>query len=199
MSELPFSQACENNKQPILEVLLRHLAQCNSVLEIGGGTGQHAVFFAQQFPGCRWQSTDIPANVESLNLRIARAELDNLPPAADLDVNQRPWQCEPAEAIFTANSLHIMSAQSVENFFAEVNNHCRPAAKLLVYGPFKYGGEFTTESNAQFDVWLKERDRLSGIRDFEWVNQLATDAGFGFVEDNAMPANNQLLVWQYDP
>ena len=197
MTELPFSQACENNKLPILEVLQRHLSKCKSVLEIGGGTGQHAVFFAQHFPGLRWQSTDVPANIESLNLRIIQAGLDNLPPALVLDVNQRPWQCEPAEAIFTANSLHIMSAGSVENFFDEVGNHCQGEARLLVYGPFKYGGQFTTESNARFDQWLKDRDPVSGIRDFEWVNQLAADAGFEFVEDNTMPANNQMLVWQY--
>ncbi len=195
MEALPFSQACENNKRPILEVLERHIANAGRLLEIAGGTGQHAVFFAQQFPEVYWQSTDIPSNVALLNLRITAAELGNLPQALSLDVNHRPWSVESFDSVFSANSLHIMSADSVENFFAEVGNHCIAGGKLMIYGPFKYGGEFTTASNANFDVWLKERDPVSGIRDFEWVNKLAIAAGFEFSEDNAMPANNQLLVW----
>lgn len=194
MSDLPFSQACENNKQPILDVLLRHLDDCRSVLEIGGGTGQHAVYFAQHFAKVLWQSTDVPGNVDALNLRIEQAQLENLPRAIALDVNQKPWPSVSGDALFTANSLHIMSADSVENFFTEVGDHCK--RKLLVYGPFKYAGEFTTESNAHFDLWLKDRDPQSGVRDFEWVNRLAGAAGFELLEDNAMPANNQLLVWQ---
>lgn len=196
MDALPFSQACENNKLPIFGVLEKHLAGFSTLLEIAGGTGQHAVFFAEQLPGLHWQSTDIPSNVDSLNLRITAAELGNLPPAVSLDVNHRPWQVDSFDSVFSANSLHIMSAGSVENFFAEVGNHCVYDGKLMVYGPFKYGGEFTTASNASFDLWLKERDPVSGIRDMEWVNELADKAGFEFIEDNAMPANNQLLVWR---
>ena len=196
MTGLPFSQACENNKLPILEVLKRHLNESSRLLEVAGGTGQHAVFFAENFPALHWQSTDIPSNVDSLNLRIQGASLANLPRAKPLDVNQRPWQVDSFDTIFSANSLHIMSADSVENFFAEVGNHCNENGKLLVYGPFKYNGEFTTDSNARFDLWLKDRDPLSGVRDFEWVNEMANNAGFRFLEDNAMPANNQLLVWQ---
>lgn len=193
---LPFSQACENNKLPILKVLERHITKAGSLLEIASGTGQHAVFFAEQFPKLNWQSTDIPSSIDSLNLRILAAELVNLPPALALDVNHRPWSVEAFDSIFSANSLHIMSSGSVENFFTEVGKHCVEEGKLMIYGPFKYGGEFTTPSNANFDLWLKERDPVSGIRDFEWVNELANDAGFDFIEDNAMPANNQLLVWK---
>ena len=193
---LPFSQACENNKQAILDVLQKHLSDGDTVLEITGGTGQHAEHFAEHFPNLHWQSSDIPSNVDSLNLRIAAAQLPNLPLAIPLDVNQAQWDCAMTTVIYSANSLHIMSADSVENFFAGVDIQLQEQGLLLVYGPFRYGGEFTTESNAQFDLWLKGRDARSGVRDFEWIEKLAESVGLELLEDNAMPANNQLLVWR---
>jgi cyclopropane fatty-acyl-phospholipid synthase-like methyltransferase len=191
--DLPFSQASENNKLPILQVLTQHLPAIQSLLEIGGGTGQHAVFFAAQFPNLRWQSSDLPTNVYSLNLRLQRA---SLPLALALDVNDSSWGVEQFDAIFSANSLHIMSPSSVEKFFVGVGHHLKPAGLLFVYGPFKYGGDFTSDSNVQFDLWLKHRDPLSGIRDFEWINKLAQAVGLRLLQDNSMPANNQLLVWR---
>lgn len=166
------------------------------MLEIGGGTGQHAVFFAEQFPELRWQSSDIASNVDSLNLRITAAQLTNLPSAVPLDVNQVLWECPGSNIIFSANSLHIMSTDSVKYFFAGAGRTLEKNGLLLIYGPFKYGGEFTTQSNARFDLWLKDRDPRSGVRDFEWVTQLASAAGMKLLEDNSMPANNQMLVWK---
>lgn len=193
---LPFSQACENNKDPILDVLQRHVSNKETLLEIGGGTGQHAVYFADNFPELNWQSSDQPEHVDQLNLRIDAAGLPNLPRAFALDVNQPRWPCEIVDVLFSANSLHIMSRSSVENFFLGAGRCLLPGGLLLVYGPFKYNGKFTTESNAQFDRWLKGRDPDSGVRDFEWVNDLASAQGFALLEDNGMPANNQLLVWK---
>ena len=193
---LPYSQASENNKLPILNVMERHLTGCHSLLELAGGTGQHAVFFAEQFPHLHWQSSDVPDAVATLNLRLTHAGLSNLPIGIAIDVNSPTWNCAVVDAIYSANSLHIMSAASVEHFFTGVERHLSKAGLLLVYGPFKYNGEFTTESNAKFDLWLKERNPVSGVRDFEWVNALAEAVGMSLVEDNAMPANNQLLVWQ---
>ncbi len=196
---LPFSQACENNKAPILEVLRRHLSAVTSVLEIGSGTGQHAVHFATCLSHLHWQATDMPENVASLNLRILDAGLANVPPALPLDVSDgAAWEKEHGmpQAIFSANSLHIMSETCVDCFFELVAPLLPVQGLLLVYGPFKYRGDFTTESNARFDVWLKQRDSRSGVRDFERVQQLAEQNGFTLLEDNAMPANNQLLVWQ---
>ncbi len=196
MQELPFSQASENNKQVILEILKRHLRDDERVLELGGGTGQHAVHFAESMPKLHWQSSDIPSNVDSLNLRITAAKLPNLPQAIAIDVDHSPWGCERPTAIFSANSLHIMSADSVESFFRGVEENLEKGGTLIVYGPFKYDGEFTTASNEDFDRWLKDRDPVSGVRDFEWVNELATEAGLNFLEDNSMPANNQCVVWK---
>jgi cyclopropane fatty-acyl-phospholipid synthase-like methyltransferase len=195
-SELPFSQACENNKDPILSVLQDTIANKESLLEIAGGTGQHAVYFAGHFPELHWQSSDIPDNVDTLNLRLIDAGLHNLPRALSLDVNQSDWACDRVDAIFSANSLHIMSTASVENFFRGVGRTLHKGGLLLVYGPFKYGNRFTTESNAQFDRWLKARDPASGVRDFEWIDSLARAQNLQLLKDHAMPANNQLLVWK---
>ena len=193
MDALPFSQACENNQRPILEVLRKHLGKTRSLLEIGAGTGQHAEFLAERFPGLVWQSSDIAANLPVLRPRIARAGLGE---PITVDVDEEDWRCGSFDAVFTANVLHIVGAASVENFFRGVGTHLNPGGLLLVYGPFRYHNAYTSESNAHFDRWLKQRDPVSGIRDFEWVDRLAAAAGLSLVEDNAMPANNQLLVWR---
>jgi len=194
--ELPFSQACENNGGVILAILQRHFAKAGRVLEIGGGTGQHAVQFASQLPWLQWQSTDVPDAVARLNLRLHAAGLPNLPPALPLDVTQQAWSLNGFDYLFSANSLHIMPQSAVVEFFRHLPAVLNAGAIVCVYGPFKYGGEFTTASNAQFDLWLKGNDARSGIRDFETVQALAQGAGLALLEDNAMPANNQLLVWR---
>lgn len=199
--QLPFSQSCENNKEPILAVLQKHLVarehnQPLRILEVAGGTGQHAVHFATQMPWLHWQSSDVPELVDTLNLRLRAAAQSNLPLALPLDVTQEDWGVGSFDAVFTANSLHIMPASAVVEFFRHLNSVIEDGGLLCIYGPFKYGGDFTTPSNAQFDLWLKSRNPLSGVRDFEWVNELASAAGFTLLEDNPMPANNQLLVWK---
>jgi len=177
-------------------VLQRYLPEAENLLEVAGGTGQHAVYFAENFPHLIWQSSDIPAALPGLKPRIIQSDLLNLPEPIALDVNSGWPSQQQFDAIFSANSLHIMAAESVENFFPGVAACLNSGGTLLVYGPFKYNGEFTTESNARFDLWLKNRNPVSGIRDFEWVNELASAEGLTLVEDNAMPANNQLLVWR---
>ena len=193
---LSFSQACENNKDYILEILGRHLSAPAEILEIASGTGQHAVHFAKHLSHLTWQATELPVYVESLNKRILLAGLENLPPVFALDVNHYQWYCGTPSHVFTANSLHIMAESSVKAFFTGVGKQLAPDGLLLIYGPFKYHNGFTSESNASFDLWLKARDPVSGIRDFETVNDYAAKADLVFVEDNAMPANNQLLVWR---
>jgi cyclopropane fatty-acyl-phospholipid synthase-like methyltransferase len=193
---LPFSQACENNKDFILNILSRHLSAPALVLEIGSGSGQHAVHFTQNLSHLIWQTTDLSQNIELLNKRILLAGRENLPPAIALDVTQEQWNCESPTHIFTANSLHIMAELSVREFFTGIGKTLVPGGMLFVYGPFKYQNEFTSESNARFDLWLKARDPESGIRDFETVNDYARSVSLVLEEDNAMPANNQLLVWK---
>lgn len=196
MDTLPYSQACENNKEPILEVLQRVLAARESVLEIAAGTAQHACWFAAHLPHTCWQPSDIPANLHITAQRCNAYTGDNLLRPIALDVSIRPWEISRIpDAIFTANSLHIMPLQSVIALFAELGDRAVEKTVLAVYGPFNYGGEYTSPSNAQFDQWLAQQSPFSAIRDFESVNELAAQAGFALREDNPMPANNRLLVW----
>lgn len=194
-ADLPFSQACENNKAPILSVLSRVFGDCQTVLEVGSGSGQHATFFARCLPQLRWLPTDIADNLPVLVPRCANYPGDNLAPATVLDVRQRPWAVPPVDGVFTANTLHIMSMEVVCDFFSGLASVLTADARLAIYGPFNYAGRYTSASNAQFDQWLAARDPQSAIRDFEAVDALARDIGLRLLEDNEMPANNRLLVW----
>ena len=165
------------------------------MLEIGSGTGQHAVHFAAAMPWLAWQCSDRADNLPGIAAWRDEAALANTPPAIELDVDG-PWPKNGFDAVFTANSLHIMGWPQVEAFFAGVGKVLQEDGLLIVYGPFNYGGEFTSDSNRAFDQWLKDRDPASGIRDFEAVDALARAIGLALVEDNAMPANNRALVWQ---
>jgi SAM-dependent methyltransferase len=193
---LPFSEACERNKGPILEALRDAFADRRRVLEIGAGTGQHAVHFAQQLPALHWQPTDRAEYLGDLARRIEAEGTGNLGRPMELDVLHEPWPALSADAIYSANTLHIMSWPAVEALFAGLPRVIDGDAVLAIYGPFRYGGRFTTASNAEFDCGLRARDPASGIRDFEAVDALAQRIGFKLVVDHAMPANNQLIVWR---
>ena len=194
--ELPFSDACERNKGPILAVLRAAFADRRRVLEIGSGTGQHAVHFARHLPHLQWQPTDRAEYLDGLAARIAAEGPPNLAAPVELDVLQEPWPAVHGDAVFSANTLHIMLWPAVEALFAGLPRVLEAGGLLAVYGPFKYGGQFTTPSNAAFDAMLRERDAESGLRDFEVVNALAEKAGLTLQADHAMPSNNQLLVWR---
>lgn len=192
---LPCSESCERNKQPIFEVLQQYLPEKGRLMEIGSGTGQHAVFFATCFPDLIWQPTDQGDFLPGLRARVQAEAPPNLSDVLELDVRKAQWPAQQYDAIFSANSLHYMSASAVEKFFAGLQKVLKQEAVVIVYGPFKYGGNFTTPSNASFDSRLKLTNSEFGIRDVEWVSELASSAGLGFTADVAMPANNQCLVW----
>ncbi len=192
---LPFSEACERNKQPILELLRGALARRRYVVEIGAGTGQHAVHFARGLPQLEWQPTDRREYLPGIAARVAAEGPANLHVPIELDVMQSDWPSLDAGAVYSANTLHIMSWPEVEAFFSGVGRILQRGGVLVVYGPFRYGGSFTSESNAAFDRSLRARDPASGIRDFEAVNALAEAQGLELLADHAMPANNQLLTW----
>lgn len=196
MDGLPFSRACENNKEPILAVLRAVFRDRRRVLEIGSGTGQHACHFAAGLPWLQWQPTELPVHLPVLHPRCALYPGDNLLPERALDVRQASWPVAVPDAVFTANTLHIMSFGAVERLFAGLARHAGADVVLAIYGPFNYGGTYTSDSNARFDQWLARQDPDSAIRDFEDVNRLADGAGFGLQADHAMPANNRLLVWR---
>jgi len=195
-SELPYSQSCENNKRVILERLQEIFADRKQVLEIASGTGQHATWFAEHMPWLQWQPTDIPTNVATLEPRCRAYSGQNLCTVTALDVTDKPWMVDVPHALYTANSLHIMPYTAVEALFDALGNFAKPDTCLVVYGPFNYDGEYTSESNARFDQWLLQQHPLSAIRDFEKVDAMAQFAGFVLEQDNDMPANNRLLVWR---
>ncbi len=192
----PFSQACENNKAPILQVLKQAFSDVSQVLEVGSGTGQHAVYMAEHLPHLKWQPSDQSVYLPGVRLWCSEYAGDNLLAPVELDVTQAQWPVVQADAVFTANTLHIMSWAMVEVFFKGVGALLPEAGKLCIYGPFNYQGAYTSESNQAFDHYLRERDPLSGIRDFEAIEQLAKSAGFTLVTDHAMPANNRLMEWR---
>lgn len=195
--DLPFSPACERNREPILAVLREQLAGPARVLEIGGGTGQHAEFFAAHLPHVHWQSSDRGDYLPGLAARVAGANLPNLPAPFELDVARRTlWPTQRFDVAYSANTLHIMGWSEVEQFFELVGAALEPRSRLVVYGPFNYGGRFTSESNAAFDAQLRAGDPKRGIRDFEAVDALARAQAFTLAADNAMPANNRCLVWR---
>jgi len=192
----PFSEACEQNKQPILAVLQQHFADVQNVLEIGSGTGQHAVFFAAQLSHLQWLTSEVAEFHAGIHAWLAEARLPNVLPPLELNVNQPDWPVAQVDAVFSANTVHIMGWPSVQNMFAGIGRVLRPHGVFCLYGPFNYQGVYTSESNARFDVWLKQRDPHSGIRDFEALDELAQQNGMRLYADHTMPANNHTLVWK---
>ena len=195
MNNKPYAESCEQNRVPILAVLRAAFADRQHVLEIGSGTGQHAVYFGAELPHLRWQTADVRAHHPGINAWLAEAGLPNVLPPLELDANETGWHSGRYDAVFSANTLHIMGAAEVEKCFAGIGQVLEPGGVLAVYGPFNYQGQFTSESNARFDQWLKSRDPASGIRDFETVDALARQQGLVLLHDHAMPANNRTLVW----
>ena len=191
----PCSESSVQNRQPILEVLRKEFGTAQRVLEVGSGTGQHAVFFAAELPHLLWQPSDLPEMLPGIQAWIDDAGCANVMPPLALDVND-PWPESHFDAVFSANAVHIMSWTAVEAMFAGIGRVLEPGGVLALYGPFNYGGRYTSESNARFDQWLRHRDPQSGIRDFDAINALARSHGLQFHHDHAMPVNNRTLVWR---
>jgi cyclopropane fatty-acyl-phospholipid synthase-like methyltransferase len=194
----PYADACDRNRGPILEVLRRHFVDRHQVLEIGSGTGQHAVHFAAALPQLVWQPSDRQEHLAGIGLWLDEARLPNVAAPFALDV-RGPWPKARFDAIFSANTFHIMSWEEVQALFAALPGVMADDVVVAVYGPFNYGGAFTSPSNAAFDAMLRQRSPHSGIRDFEAVDRLAQSIGLKLMQDCAMPANNRTLVWQRLP
>jgi cyclopropane fatty-acyl-phospholipid synthase-like methyltransferase len=190
---LPFSEACERNKAPILEVLRIAFADRTQVLEIGSGTGQHAVHFAAHLTHLTWHPTEQLAYLADLASRVKLEGSRNLRPPTVLDVKQSIWPLRSVDAIYSANTLHIMGWAEVEAMFRGVDVVLSPHGVLCIYGPFRYAGRYTSDSNRDFDLMLKDRDPLSGLRDMSDVGALAARHALRLRVDHDLPANNRLL------
>lgn len=195
LSTKPYAESCEQNRDPILAVLREAFAERRRVLEIGSGTGQHAVYFGAALPHLVWQTADLPMHHAGIRMWLDEAALPNVLPPLALDVSRDDWHGGRYDAVFSANTLHIVGRPEVEGFFRGIGAVLEPGGVLAVYGPFNYGGAFTSESNARFDAWLKARDPASGVRDFEALDALARAEGLVLADDVTMPANNRMLLW----
>ena len=192
-----YSQACEENKTPILNIIRDEFSDAREILEIGSGTGQHAVFFGARLPHLSWQTSDLESSHASINAWRREAALGNVLGPLLLDATDRQWPDKYYDGLFSANTTHIMGWSAVESLFTRIGKVLAPGASFCLYGPFNYDGHYTSDSNARFDQWLKQRDPLSGIRDFEALDLLASDNGMSLKADHEMPVNNRLLVWTY--
>ena len=202
MPPKPFSPSCERNRDPILAVLRAQFADRRYVLEIGSGTGQHAVHFAAAMPWLVWQCSDAEDHLPGIRMWLDEAALPNTPAPVPLQATTTPAPglVPPLharfDAVFSANTLHIMGWPEVQALFSALPDVLDDDATVAVYGPFNIGGAYTSDSNRDFDGWLKARDPRSGIRDLEAVDALARDAGLRLIDDIAMPANSRMLIWR---
>lgn len=196
MQVKPWSKACENNQEPILQVLQKHFTTAGTILEIGSGTGQHAVHFARHLPHLNWQPTDRAENLPGIIMWAEQAGLPNLLSPACLDVTRKPWPITHASGVFSANTAHIMDWDGVEAMFAGAARLLDRNGRFCLYGPFMIDGTHTSDSNARFDTMLRARDPASGIRDLTALKELAQQCGLRLIENRAMPANNRTLVWE---
>ena len=192
-----FSPAADNNKAPILSVLSGYLSADDHVFEIGSGSGQHAIYMAAALPHIQWQPSDRANTLALLSANIHEFETPNVQQPIELDLAKPPAALpEGVQCVYAANVMHIVSEPLGATLIKLAAQSLLKDGYLVLYGPYRYGGEFTTESNKDFDGWLKDRDSGSGVRDFEWVERLANESGLTLIKDHAMPANNQCLVFK---
>ncbi|HKJ16682.1 MAG TPA: DUF938 domain-containing protein [Xanthomonadales bacterium] len=195
---LPFSEASERNKKPILEVLQKYFPTRGFVLEIGSGTGQHVVYFASNFPTVRWQPSDVPENIPNLTARVESEGGDNVKSPIPLDVLKdelTAWPERILTAAFSANTAHIMNWSAVRAMFAGLGTKLKPRGVFCLYGPFNVDGKYTSDSNRVFDIQLKSQDPEMGLRDVNTLETLANKHDISLIDSVPMPANNMTLVF----
>ena len=192
----PFAPSCERNQEVILDVLKSVIKPTDKhLLEIGSGTGQHAVFMAPNFPLLQWHTADLEGCHEGIRKWLDEAQLKNILPPVVFEAGCTELPSIDVDIVFTANTLHIMSWKNVQVLIEQLGKSLKKGAKVLIYGPFNYAGQYTSDSNAQFDLWLKHQEVHRGIRAFEKVVELMQRAGLGLHKDIEMPSNNRILYF----
>ncbi|MFQ3189045.1 MAG: trans-aconitate methyltransferase [Paraglaciecola sp.] len=194
MFDKPFSQACENNKQPILDILSRVLEHKKILLEIGSGTGQHAAYFAPRLMHLEWHTSDMPDKHLGIAAWLADMKVDNLhSPLAFTIGDTSTWPLVNVDAVYTANTTHIMQPSDTKLMMKLVANNLLSGGVFCQYGPYNFQGQYSSESNQSFDQHLSEQG-CGGIRDIDelilWANPLI------LIKTISMPANNFMLIWQ---
>jgi len=195
-----YSPAADNNKSAILSVLTNYLSEGDHVFEIGSGSGQHAIHMAAALPQIQWRPSDRANTLALLSANIREYGTPNVQQPIELDLAKPPLALpEGVQCVYAANVMHIVSEPLGVTLIKLAAQSLLKDGYLVLYGPYRYGGKFTTESNKDFDGWLKDQDSDSGVRDFEWIERLANESGLTLIKDHAMPANNQCLVYTKDP
>lgn len=195
MAERPYAEYAARNAAPILEILEREFGSASRVLEIGSGTGQHAVAFAAAMEHLHWQTSDLDENHAGIRAWVEDAGIENVAPPLSMDVRDANVENDAYDAAFSSNTAHIMCIDAVEKMFSLVGKTLRPGGVFCLYGPFRQGGQFNTQSNADFDANLRQRDPVMGIRDIEKLDEFAVAAGLQRVRFYAVPSNNNVAVW----
>ena len=192
----PFAESCVQNQQVILEVLKTVFTEPGKVLEIGSGTGQHAVYFTENLPHLEWQPSDLADQHAGMQMWLDEVAHNRIKAPLTIDVDYGPWPVADIDYVYTANTTHIISSPQVENMMKYIGDCLKKGGLFVQYGPFNYNGAYTSESNARFDLWLKQRDAGSCIKHFETIQQLADENGMRLYRDVEMPANNRILIWE---
>ncbi len=192
----PVSPSCERNQQPILERLKAVFPDTADILEIGSGTGQHAVYFSTHQSDWRWQTSDVIDHHEGIQEWLADADLSNALPPLELEVCSGTWPDKKYHAVFSANTAHIMSWDEVCCMIRGAGAVLMSGGSFCLYGPFNKNGEFNSESNRRFDAQLRIDTPHMGIRDIENLVDQAEKAGLSIENEIDMPANNRILVFR---
>ena len=195
MNQKPFAVATERNSQAILGVVREEFRDVKSVLEIGSGTGQHAVCFGRELEWLEWQTSDVPDNHEGIEAWLSEAALANVHSPLRLDVREASLAGTTYDAVFSSNTAHIMALETVSIMFSLVADALNSGGKFVLYGPFRQNGRFNTTSNEHFDQSLRQRDPEMGIRDLEELDSFAARGGLHRERLYATPANNHIAVW----
>ena len=192
-----FSPSAARNCAPILAVLQRVLPVEGLVLELGSGTGEHAVHFARHLPALRWQPSEAdPAAMASITDWVAHAASPNLLPPLCFELAATPWPVAAADAIVAINVLHYSPWSSTPALFAGAAEVLPVGGVVVCYGPYRRAGAHTAPSNAEFDEWLRSVDPRFAVRDLEAVEAEAQRCGFVLEDVVDMPANNFSLVFR---
>jgi cyclopropane fatty-acyl-phospholipid synthase-like methyltransferase len=193
----PYSEACLRNQEPIYQILSNWFKKPGTVLEIGCGTGQHAVYMSERLSHLQWQPSDLEEAIEGARLWIEEAGLNNLRSPMMLDLSSDTSDIPRFDYIFTANTVHFVVWKKVENLFNIASRHLNENGLFAIYGPFNFNKAFTSEGNARLDQWLKSFNPQVGIKDLDDIVQLAKTQSFRLEERCDMPANNMMLLFRH--
>ncbi len=196
MSGAYFSPASQRNCEPILGVLRHEFAASRRVLEIGAGCGYHVIRFAHTMPWLVWQPSDVAGQVETLAANLKAVDVSNVQPPLTIDMRDAQAASVRYDALYTANTAHIMSMDGVRGMFGFAGDALQCGGVIACYGPFRRNGAFNTASNAEFDRALRGRDPESGIRDLGALDEIAARESLLRLRVYAMPSNNLLVVWE---